>query len=489
MLKKISQFATLPALFLVAVTFMVFIYGQESHAKAKIGENLINFTKLARENSDAVVNIQLKAKIVESEEDEKESDSPKNSEDLFRYFFKGFPGLPGFQQQPQRQQLSQGSGFIYDKNGYIITNHHVVKGDHRIEVSLSDRRIFEATLIGSDKRSDIAILKIEAKNLPTVSIGDSSKVEVGQWVMAIGSPFGFDYTVTKGIISAKQRSLPADSYIPFFQTDVPLNPGNSGGPLFDLSGNVIGVNSQIYTKTGNFSGISFAIPINLAINVANQLRDNGRVIRGWLGVYIQEVTSELADSFGSERPRGALVSTVVSDSPADVGGIKVGDIIIEFEGSEINRSGDLPPIVGAWPADEEANLTVLRGGKEMRLNLKIGELPEDDEDLANADDEPSPKSSQKNPFKFAGLLLADLDKKDRRAHDLEHGVKVTQVINNSQAAYSGFRARDIVLSINNFEIKKLDDVRQTVASAESNSYLAFLVNRNGHTLFLTLKNN
>ena len=453
-----------------------------AQAPGNDGRQLFDFADLASRNSDAVVNIQLKAKSGDPEEKKETPDDPA---DMFRKFFEGFPGYGG-KSPPNSPPNSKGSGFIYDSGGYIITNNHVIQGDHLIEVSLSDRRVFTATLIGTDPRSDIAVIKIDAIDLPVVRIGDSGRMRVGEWVMAIGSPFGFDHTVTKGIISAKQRSLPSDSYVSFFQTDVPLNPGNSGGPLFNLNGEVIGVNSQIYTRTGSFAGISFAIPINLAMNVATQLRENGKVVRGWLGVTIQEVTSELADSFSTGRPHGALVSKVFPDSPADKGGLKVGDIIYEFEGVAVNRSGDLPPMVGAHKAGTPGTLGVLRRGKNIRLNINIGELPDDDKQAELKDAAPpSPESQAK--YQFAGITFLNPTPSELKKLNLDSGAKVDSLTSSGQAARAGFREGDMVLSVSGVQVGDIDGLRKVIDKARAGSHLAFLVSRGGQTSFLTLK--
>ena len=286
--------------------------------------------------------------------------------------------------QPFEKRSSLGSGFILSKDGYVITNNHVVKDADEVVVTLQDRREFVAELVGTDGRSDIAVLKIKGENLPTIKLGDSDDLKVGEWVLAIGSPFGFDHTVTAGIVSAIGRSLPNENYVPFIQTDVAINPGNSGGPLFNMDGEVIGVNSQIYSRTGGFMGLSFAVPINVVTNVYEQLKNQGHVSRGWLGVLIQDVTRELAESFGMKRPQGALIAKVLSDGPAEKAGLEVGDIVLKFDGQEVRYSSDLPPLVGSSKVGERIPVEIIRRGKSKALDVVIAELP-DEKDIVVAD--------------------------------------------------------------------------------------------------------
>ena len=335
-------------------------------ASSSLASSLPDFTKLVEENSAAVVNISTKQKrslrhpsIKGFEMPDLPEDSPFN--DLFRRFFGEGNGGEGHERQYDSRSL--GSGFFISEDGYLLTNHHVAVDADEILVRLSDRREFVAEVVGTDKRSDIALLKIDADNLPVVKVGGSTDLKVGEWVLAIGSPFGFDHSVTQGIVSAKGRSLPSDSYVPFIQTDVAINPGNSGGPLFNLDGQVVGVNSQIYSRTGGFMGLSFAIPIEMAMDVAEQLKTRGHVTRGWLGVLIQDVTRQLAESFGMDTPHGALVAKVLEGSPAEKAGIRVGDIIVSFDGKRIGNSSVLPPLVGATRIGRKVELKVIREGR------------------------------------------------------------------------------------------------------------------------------
>lgn len=304
---------------------------------------LPDFTELVEDSSPAVVNISTEQLPSTAQGQSQLNPNAKELNEFFRHFF----GQQPLDKQPQRKQRnSLGSGFIISADGYVLTNNHVIDGADIIHVRLNDRREYEAKLVGTDKRTDLALLKIEAEDLPTVTIGDSDNMKPGQWVLAIGSPFGFDYTVTAGIVSALGRNLPSDNYVPFIQTDVAINPGNSGGPLFNLDGEVIGINSQIYTRSGGFMGVSFAIPSNLVMSVVEQLKNEGRVTRAWLGVIIQDVSSDLAESFGLDRPSGALVSRVIPDSPAQEAGLIDGDIILEFNNEIIEQSSELPYRVG-----------------------------------------------------------------------------------------------------------------------------------------------
>jgi serine protease Do len=343
--------------FLVALLLIV------SSARA---EGLPDFTELVRKNSPAVVNISTTQKITRNGPRLPHGlhQFPEGSpfDDFFRRFFGDREG-----ESRSFETHSLGSGFIISSDGYIITNYHVIRDADTIIVRFSDRRELEAKVVGNDERSDLALLKVEAKGLPTLKQGDSKQLKVGEWVLAIGSPFGFEHSATAGIVSAVGRSLPEESYVPFIQTDVAINPGNSGGPLFNLAGEVVGINSQIYSRTGGFMGLSFAIPIDVAMEAVEQLKEKGQVTRGWLGVVIQDVTRELAESFGLERPQGALVAKVLAGSPAAAGGIQVGDIILNFGGSPVPRSSALPPLVGRAEIGEPVNVQVLRSGDRKTL--------------------------------------------------------------------------------------------------------------------------
>ena len=367
---------------------IIFIFFLVAQNLAFSSNNLPDFTKLVEENNASIVNISTT----------REGNLPKNhpqlENDELNKFFERFFGdkLPNAPRQRNTQSL--GSGFIYSSDGYIVTNHHVIKNAKKIIVKLNNKTELTAKVVGSDEQSDIALLKVKAKNLQPVKIGNSEDIKVGQWVLAIGSPFGFESTVTAGIVSAKGRSLPNGNYVPFIQTDVAINPGNSGGPLFDLSGKVVGVNAQIFTRSGGFMGLSLAIPIHVAEDVINQLKKNGKVVRGWLGVYIQEVTDNLAKSFGMKKPMGALISKIIPDGPAEKSDLKVGDIILEFNNKKILNSSDLPPIVGSSKVGKRVDVKVLRSGKEMTIKFKVGKLPDQMQIQAKSDNsEPNKKSN------------------------------------------------------------------------------------------------
>lgn len=349
-------------------------------SQALLGGNskLPDFTELVEKNSPAVVNISTTQKISREHGMPPGFNIPEFPEgspfgDLFERFF-GEQG-PGAGPPGEFENQSLGSGFIISADGYIVTNYHVVKDAEEITVRLSDRRELKAEVVGSDKRSDMALLKVEANDLPVVTIGNSKELKVGEWAMAIGSPFGFDHSVSVGVISAINRNLPSENYVPFIQTDVAINPGNSGGPLFNLDGEVVGINSQIFTRSGGFMGLSFAIPIDVAMDVVEQIKTQGRVSRGWLGILIQDVNKELAESFGMKKPMGAVVLRVLPDSPAAEAGFKEGDVVVEFAGKTIHRQSDLPLAVASFPVGEEAKVRIIREGKSRNLTVKIGELP------------------------------------------------------------------------------------------------------------------
>ncbi len=443
--------------------------------------SLPDFTDLVESNSAAVVNISTTQKVKQSSRLPKNFQIPDLPEGSpFNDFFKRFFDEQG--KQPDLDTKSLGSGFIVSDDGYVITNNHVVKGADEVLVRLNDRREYPAKVIGTDERTDVAVLKIEADHLPVLKIGSSRDLKVGEWVLAIGSPFGFDYSVTAGIVSAKGRSLPRENYVPFIQTDVAINPGNSGGPLFNLKGEVVGVNSQIYSRTGGFMGLSFAIPIEVAMNVADQLRKNGRVSRGWLGVLIQDVNSDLAESFGMKRPRGALVSRVLPDSPAADGGFKVGDIILSFNGEEVIRSKDLPPLVGRTPVDKNAKVKVLRKGKRKFLTVKIGELPEQD-DIVVAKN--SPKTEKENRI---GVVVAELTSKQRKQLDISEGGVLIVSTTRGAATKAGIHKGDVIMMLNNVDIKDIEQFTELVDDLPEGKSIPVLINRpHSGPLFLALK--
>ncbi len=462
--------------------FFAFFLLASSSANAGLARALPDFTKLVERNGPAVVNISTtqKKKSRRSvlprglEIPDLPKDSPFN--EFFRRFF-GEGEIEEFDAQ------SLGSGFIISSDGYVISNNHVIRDADEIIVRLTDRREFQAKVVGTDERSDIALLKIEAADLPVVKLGRGYDLKVGEWVLAIGSPFGFDYSVTAGIVSAKGRSLPRESYVPFIQTDVAINPGNSGGPLFNLDGEVVGVNSQIFSRTGGFMGLSFAIPIDVAMEVADQIKHSGRVSRGWLGVLIQDVTRELAESFGMEHPRGALVARVLEGSPAADGGLQIGDIVLKFNGVGVTRSSDLPPIVGRTPVGKSSRVEILRNGKNKTLSVTIAELPEDEKLARAAGSVPAPEDAgakfgmtvkDPTPAQVTELALPD------------HGVVVTEV-REGAARKAGIRANDVILMVNSERIANVTAFQAVADGLPQGKTVSVLVQRRGNPLFLAIR--
>ena len=462
----------------VFFVWMIFLFSVASVD----ARELPDFTELVEKNGAAVVNISTTQKIkhprTSRQQPFKGEDVPEGPfGDLFRHFF----GDEGGREFEDFDSKSLGSGFIISKDGYLLTNYHVIKDANEIIVRLSDRRELVAEMVGNDPRSDIALLKIEGDDLPVVEIGNSSSLKVGEWVLAIGSPFGFDYSVTAGIVSAKGRNLPRENYVPFIQTDVAINPGNSGGPLFNLDGKVVGINSQIYSRTGGFMGLSFAIPIDMVMNVVSQLKDSGHVARGWLGVLIQDVTRELAESFGMSKPRGALVAKVLPDSPAEKAGFQVGDVVIKFDGKKIVRSSNLPPVVGMTPVGKNVKVEILRNGKSKKLTVNLGELPEDDAKLASA---PSPKAASDNKL---NIVVTDLTAEQRKGLEIkENGVLVNNV-SSGPARKAGVRRGDVILMINNTDVKNTNQFKDIVDSLPAGKSVPLLVQRRGGPVFLALK--
>lgn len=458
----------------VAVALACFFL-QTSVQNAWAVEGLPDFTLMVEENSPAVVNISPER---DQQDPPGRGSRDREAEEFFRRFFPP----DQFPRPDTRESRSLGSGFIISKDGYILTNFHVVDQADTVKVRLSDRRVLDAEIVGSDQRSDLALLKVKATNLPVVRLGKSESLKVGEWVVAIGSPFGFDYSVTAGIVSAKGRSLPTvrnDNYVPFIQTDVAINPGNSGGPLFNLAGEVIGINSQIYSNSGGFMGVSFAIPIDVAMEVVQQLRSSGRVSRGWLGVVIQEVNRDLAESFGLDRPHGALVSKVLESGPAAKGGLMEGDIITAFNGKDIDLSAELPHYVGRVAAGSEARLDIVRNGERKMLNLKVGELTDESGETTTNN---SDGSSRQNTI---GLTVEGLDAATREQLGIEHGVRVVR--SSGASANAGIIEGDIVLRLNNAVIASPADFDRAVSALPAGKSVPVLVQRGGGSVFLALR--
>ena len=375
---------------------------------------------------------------------------------------------------------SLGSGFIISPDGYILTCAHVVENATEIMVRLTDRREYLAKIIGADRRSDVALLKINALQLPQVRIGDPSRVRVGEWVLAIGSPFGFENSATVGIVSAKGRSLPRENYVPFIQTDVAINPGNSGGPLFNLQGEVIGINSQIYSRTGGFMGVSFAVPIDISMQVAKQLKTSGRVQRGWIGVTIQDVTRELAESFGMKRPYGALVADVLPEGPAAKSDLRVGDVVVEYEGQRINLSADLPPLVGQTLPGTRARLSIIRAGQTQTQSVTIAELPEE-----SGETPIEPPTAAPQPG-ILGMQLKELTPAQRKQLGISHGVLVDK-LTEGPALKANVRPGDVILQIQGKPVRSVAELHEVVPKLPRNKPVPLLVRRGAAALFLALR--
>jgi len=477
-------------MFLASVAIFIAAMSVSPMVAAQIA-NLPDFTELVEKVGPAVVNISTTQKIKHrkipqphgrGEMPELPDDSPFG--DLFKHFF-GDPNGGGGGGGDEFNTQSLGSGFIIDASGYVLTNHHVVKDASEIIVRLNDRRELKAKVIGSDARSDIALLKIEAANLPALTLGNSEKEKVGEWVMAIGSPFGFDQSVSVGVISAKGRSLPSENYVPFIQTDVAINPGNSGGPLFNLQGEVIGINSQIYTRSGGFMGLSFAIPINVAMDAVKQIKDKGKVTRGWLGILIQDVNRELAESFGMEKPMGAAVLRVIEDSPAEKAGFKIGDVVVEFDGKVIHHSSDLPLAVGSTPIDKKVKVKVIRDGKPATLSVKIAELPAE-EQLAGRGTEGGDEAKPAELDRL-GMAVEELSPELRGREDIKKGGVVVSRVEEGAASEAGIHRGDIILKFNNQDVKSVAHFRELVTGLPKGKSIPVLVQRHRSPMYLPLK--
>lgn len=480
------------ALFTVMMTWLML------SASAHAARGLPDFTDLVDENADAIVNISTTNKRDNTRTGGTGPQLPPGMDlpegtpfdDFMEKFFGenaprgGGPGgmPPGM---PMPEANSQGSGFVISEEGLILTNHHVVQSAEEIVVRFNDRTELTAELLGSDERSDIALLKVDpdAVDLKTVEFGDSEKLRVGEWVLAIGSPFGFDYSATAGIVSALGRSLPSDSYVPFIQTDVAINPGNSGGPLFNLDGEVIGINSQIYSRTGGFMGVSFAIPTDVVTNVVEQIQEKGYVSRGWLGVVVQDVTRELAESFGIDKPRGALISRVVANGPASEAGFQAGDVILEFNGEEVASSSDLPPMVGRTMVGETVEAVVVRDNNRETIEVEIAELPEDD----NVAKTGSGLQDNNGDTGRLGMSITDINDEKRQEAEIEFGGVLVMKVTKGPAMRAGIRPGDYILSLNNEDIEDVEHFAELAADLPEDKSIPVLVQRRGSSQFLALK--
>ena len=453
-----------------------------SPARAQ-GRELPDFTELAEKWSPSVVNIRTleRGRAVPGG-----GEVDPNVEEFFRRFGIPMPGRPDQRRGPrggdeEPQQRGVGSGFILSNDGFVMTNAHVVDGADEVIVTLTDKREFKARIVGFDKRTDIAVVKIEATGLPAVRVGDVSKLKVGEWVMAIGSPFGLENTVTAGIVSAKQRDT--GDYLPFIQTDVAINPGNSGGPLLNMRGEVIGINSQIYSRSGGYMGISFAIPIDEAIRVADQLRVNGRVIRGRIGVTIAPVTKEVAESIGLGKPMGALVQGVESGGPAEKAGIEAGDIIVKVDGKPVEKSGDLPRIIGATKPGSRSALQVFRRGATRDLQVTVAEF-EADRPTRRAQAEPGASGPTQSKSAL-GLTVSELTDAQKRELKIKGGVRVEAV--DGAAARAGLHEGDVILAIDNTEVSDVKQFLSIAANAEKSRAVSVMVKRGEFVNYLVIR--
>ncbi len=439
--------------------------------------------QLIKDNRDAVVHISVEVENKAAGSAAAEMFAMPDGQELPKELEKFFRSLPrgGTPQQPRDAQ-AMGSGFIVSQDGYIVTNTHVIDNASKIKVTLNDKRELTAKVIGKDKYSDIALLKVEATGLPMVNLGDSDKLEVGQWVVAIGAPFGLDHSATQGIVSALSRSLPDGTYVPFIQTDVAVNPGNSGGPLFDLNGNVVGVNSQIYSRSGGYMGISFAIPVNLVKNITEQLKTAGVVNRGWLGVQIQNLDQELANSFSMTKPQGALVASVQPSSPADKAGVQAGDIIVGFNNAEVTSADHLPLLVGTTGIGSTVPLKVLRAGAEKILNVTIEKLA--DKDAGELQEVAQNSTTSTGAL---GLAVAGLSDQERKEAEIGmDGVVVREVRADSPASRAGLQTGDVIISVNNTGIKSPEELKMIVDKAPTDTPLAMLIQRDDEKRFIAV---
>jgi serine protease Do len=449
---------------------------------------LPDFTRLVEEQGNAVVNISTTQAVRRSALPQVPGIEDEEIQEFFRRFIPRQPG-PGQQPGPggpgpRNESRSLGSGFIISHDGYILTNAHVVEGADEINVKFTDKREYKAKVIGADKRTDIALIKIEGKDLPMVKFGEPNRLKVGEWVIAIGAPFGFENTVTAGIVSAKGRSLPQENFVPFIQTDVAINPGNSGGPLFNMRGEVVGINSQIYSRTGGFMGLSFAIPIDVALDIQKQLKEKGRVARGRIGVVIQEVNRDLATSFGLDRARGALVNSVEKGSPADKAGVEATDIILAFDGKQVESSSDLPRLVGSTRPGSQASMEVYRKGAKRTLNVTVGELQED---RIAAVDKPRAKPQAEASANRLGIVVGDLSPEQKKGAGLTNGVVVLEVRPDAKA---DVRKGDILLTLvhkgQHTEIKSAEQLNKFLTGLDKNAVITLQVRRGETTAFVTV---
>ena len=464
-------------------------------AQQAIVKGLPDFTELVEQVGPSVVNIRTLEKVRAPSAGSGGMD--EETQELFRRFFgvpiPNTPNNPNAPRQAPRQgrtpapEESQprgvGSGFILTSDGFIMTNAHVVDGADEVLVTLTDKREFKAKIIGTDKRSDVAVVKIQATGLPAVKVGDVSRLKVGEWVMAIGSPFGLDNSVTAGIVSAKQRDT--GDYLPFIQTDVAINPGNSGGPLINMRGEVVGINSQIYSRSGGFMGISFSIPMDEAMRVSEQLRASGRVTRGRIGVQIEPVTKEIAESIGLGKAQGALINRIEPGAPADKAGLEAGDVIIKIDGKTIEKSSDLPRLVGNTKPGTKSSLTIFRRGATKELSIVIAEL--EPEKVAKRASEPEEKPKASNSVQGLGLVVADLTDSQKTEMKIKGGVRVESLV--EPALRAGLREGDVILAVGNIEVSQAKDFAVAIGKLDKSKPISVLFRRGDLTRFALIRPN
>ena len=461
---------TLPTLFFLCLTLA---------APGLAAQSLPDFRDIVKSGSPAVV------KIVVQHPPGRSASNPHDMEEIPEYLRRFFE-FRGQQPQPpqQRQRMSMGSGFFISADGYLVTNNHVVEGAENVLVRMIDRREFEAEVVGTDPRSDLALLRVEASSLPYLRLETNDELEVGEWVLAIGSPFGLDYSVTAGIVSAMGRSLPTEqgeNYVPFVQTDVAINPGNSGGPLFNLNGEVVGVNSQIFTRSGGSIGLSFAIPASVVRNVVAQLKESGRVTRGWLGVTIQDVDKTLAESFGLDRPQGALIAQLAGDGPAARAGLEAGDVILRFDGKDIPTSAELPHVVGLTAPDTTVPVEIMRDRKRKTVRVKVGGLDADDSYALSSDRAGEDRGGR------LGLLVEEAGPEALERFGISGGVLVRQVSPGSVAAESGVLPGDVITMLGSTPVKDVASFERAVSRLEAGDSVPLRLIRRGSPLFIGLK--
>jgi serine protease Do len=448
------------------------------------GRSLPDFADLAEKQGPAVVNIST----TQVQRGGQMMPFPFDENDPAFEFFKRFiPRGPGGGTPRDFENKSLGSGFIVSGDGFILTNAHVVDGADEVTVRLTDKREFKAKIVGADKRTDVALLKIDANGLPAVRLGDPASLRVGEWVVAIGAPFGFDNSVTAGIVSAKGRSLPQENYVPFIQTDVAINPGNSGGPLFNLRGEVVGINSQIYSRSGGYMGVSFAIPIDVAMEIQNQLRASGKVSRGRLGVVIQEVSKELADSLGLAKPMGAVVNALEEGGPAQKGGIEPGDVILKLDGKPINASADLPRIVGATKPGTRSVVQVWRNGTVREITVVVGEMQDEKQATAR---QPRIGKAPEQAANRIGLVVSELSPEQKRELKMNSGLVIESV--RGTASRADLKPGDILVALISkgatTELRTVDQFNKLLGQFDKGSNVTLLVRRGEMQTFVTIKN-